>query len=212
MRDTQTWHGMAWHVEGGRHVTNPHPISPWHKSHLNPPKTQADTSRLRITSPTAYKKTCPSRSKERHSCHLVTCTSTRQASSSAPSLQLPPSETKNTHQPFPNRDVIDAFATAGSADCYLQPESASLGKSLFYRTRSSESANRFLPAATLPLSLADRNSARLSQQSRQVFLIVTPRHDSRQHHLDIDRSGIFYVLTSPYASRMPIAAKLMDVD
>ena len=59
-------------------------------------KARPNTSRLRITSPTAYKKTCPSRSKERHSCQLVTCTSTRQTSSSATSFQLPPSETKNT--------------------------------------------------------------------------------------------------------------------
>jgi hypothetical protein len=58
-----------------------------------------------------YKKTCPSRSKERHSCQLVTCTSSRQASSSARASCEPASPAfRNEHHPaHPHRD-IDAFA------------------------------------------------------------------------------------------------------
>lgn len=58
-----------------------------------------------------YKKTCPSRSKERHSCQLVTCTNSRQASSSAGSSCEPASPAfRNEHHPaHPHRD-IDAFA------------------------------------------------------------------------------------------------------
>lgn len=65
-----------------------------------------------LMEPGVTKKTCPSRSKERHSCQLVTCTSSRQASSSAGSSCEPASPAfRNEHHPaHPHRD-IDAFAT-----------------------------------------------------------------------------------------------------
>jgi hypothetical protein len=140
-----TRHTQTWHVEGGRRAcfnNRPSPDLPVAQSHLSPPKVRPNTSRLRITSPTAYKKTCPSRSKERHSCQLVTCTSTRQASSSATSFQLPPSETKNTHPPESGQ--IDASAYWRSADCYLHATPA----------RASLQGN--IHASTVPLSRLPR--------------------------------------------------------
>lgn len=95
VRDTHK-HGM-WREEGVRaSIIDPHPISPWH-NHTSVPQKSGQTPHACVSRrQRRTKKTCPSRSKERHSCQLVTCTSTRQASSSATSFQLPPSETKNT--------------------------------------------------------------------------------------------------------------------
>jgi hypothetical protein len=75
-------------------------------------KPNSNTSRLRITKVAdgsrRTKKTCPSRSKERHSCHLVTCTrSGKPLLAPVPScIRLPKRRTPTR----PNRD-IDAFAT-----------------------------------------------------------------------------------------------------
>lgn len=72
LRDTQTWY-----VEGKRVCFNnkPSPNLPVAQSHLNPPKSHAKHLTLAYHvangAPTAYKKTCPSRSKERHSCQLT---------------------------------------------------------------------------------------------------------------------------------------------
>ena len=116
-RDNCTRHTQTWHVEGGRRAcfnNQPSPDLPVAQSHLNPqtvrPTPHACVSKVADGS-RRYKKTCPSRSKERHSCQLVTCTSSRQASSSARASCEPASPAfRNEHHPaHPHRD-IDAFA------------------------------------------------------------------------------------------------------
>lgn len=95
-----------------KHGITLHPILPLHTSTPRVrPTPHACVSKVADGS-RRYKKTCPSRSKERHSCQLVTCTSSRQASSSAGSSCEPASPAfRNEHHPaHPHRD-IDAFAT-----------------------------------------------------------------------------------------------------
>lgn len=160
--------------EGKRVCFNnkPSPDLPVAQSHLNSPKVRPTPHACVSRRQRRTKKTCPSRSKERHSCQLVTCTSTRQASSSATSFQLPPSETKNTHPPESGQ--IDAFANWRSADCYIHatPARAALqGTSTVLLSRLSKLVHRnpLTSVAAQPGGPQLRLPSLRQSQSRQVF-------------------------------------------
>lgn len=125
-------------------------------------------------------------------CHLMTCTSSRQAPSSVTSFQLPPPGTKNTQ---PKGDT-DAGCDCGSADRHLHAKSASRGITpSLWSDASQQSSDQhcrsaWRTAAPSAVLACHRVGERLTFDVSTCNLPpITSRHDSRRY-LDIGFSHL----------------------